>query len=140
MYATASNMVSRFGETELVQASNRDDPGATSYNSDAVSRALEDASAEIDSYLGTRYDVPVDPVPDLLVTACCKLARHALNSWGATDRMIEDAKAIRAWLRDISTGKAALPGVSLSDSTDAPSAVVLASDQVFTDDVLAVMP
>lgn len=138
-YATAADLIARYGDAELAQAS-RDGSESGVYDAVAVARAITDADAEIDSYLSVRYDTPITSPPAIVTAASCKLARLNLHTEQSTEIMRTDAADARAWLKSISTGKAGLPGVSLSDSSVAPVAVVLASDQVFTDDLLSVMP
>ena len=113
-YATAADLVARFGEEELVQLA--DPQGTGAWDAGIVNQALADASAEMDAYLAERYAVPV-PASDLVVRICCDIARYRLWEDRASDevrRRYEDAVRM---LRDIAAGRAALPGAAASASS-----------------------
>ena len=90
-YATVADMVARFGELELTQLTDTD--GTGSYSTAAVNRALDDAFACADGYLGLVYQLPLlgcaKPatvpgapfdyvVPPVLNRMVCDLARYYL--------------------------------------------------------------
>lgn len=90
-YATVNDMIDRFGELELTQLTDRDDSGQL--NAQAVTRALTDATAFADGYLGRVYQLPLrgctkpaavmgDPVtyvaPPVLTRMVCDMARYYL--------------------------------------------------------------
>lgn len=81
-----------------------------------VADACDAASQEADSYLATRYAVPVTatPLPEHLVQAVCDIARYRLYA-GAADEEVQNryTQAV-AWLKDVSAGRALLPGVPLA--------------------------
>ena len=86
---------------------------------------LDEATAVIDSYLRSRYAVPLaSPYPSEVVRCCVALAAYSLISWRGYDpartnetvrQRHEDALL---WLRDVSAGRAAL-----SVSADATPAI-----------------
>lgn len=90
-YATVADMVARFGEMELTQLTDTD--GTGSFSATAVNRALDDAFACADGYLGLVYQLPllgcakpatvpgappVYVVPPVLTRMVCDLARYYL--------------------------------------------------------------
>lgn len=75
-YATVQDLIDRYGEREIAQVSNRE--GLDVIDTDVVARALGDANAEVHSHVATRYRVPFDPVPTLLVRLACDIARYRL--------------------------------------------------------------
>lgn len=105
-YATQADLESAFTSAEITQlvAGGRD-----------VDTALTAASQEADSYLATRYAVPIaaNPLPEHLVEVVCDIARYRLYA-GAADEEVQTryTQAI-AWLKDVSAGRALLPGVPL---------------------------
>lgn len=109
-YATLQTLVDQFGLDEVTRSSDRDnnqaiDPGV-------VERALEDAAAEIDSYAGVKYKLPLNPVPAVIVThsGAIALYRMSLDTGTWTEekrRRYEDALR---WLRDLAKGLASLDG------------------------------
>ena len=74
-YATRQDLEERFGEGEISRrAMDPDDEDA-----DRTTAALDDASAVIDSYLASAYDLPLAAGEyPLLRSVCCDLARAAL--------------------------------------------------------------
>lgn len=106
-YVAQTDLESAFTAQEIAQltAGGRD-----------VSDACDAASQEADSYLATRYAVPVTatPLPEHLVQSVCDIARYRLYA-GAADPEVQNryAQAV-AWLKDVSAGRALLPGVPLS--------------------------
>lgn len=147
-YGTQADLIARYGEPEIIQASDRDDPPSGAIDADAVTGALDDASSEIDSYLATRYVVPVATVPNVLKAAALTVARYRLHDDRATDRIRDDYKAVISWLRDVSTGKASLPGVTEASAAGGDDAgggnygpyAVRAPEPVFVSDTLDLVP
>lgn len=111
--ATVADLVARYGETELIQLTDRTQPPSRTVDDAVAARALTDASAEVDSYLAQRWPSGTFTSP-ALVEAECVLARHRLHRI-PTDAVQAEAERVRAWLRDLAAGKAALE----SGATDA---------------------
>jgi phage gp36-like protein len=118
MYATTADMVLAFGERECVSLTDRSFLGEI----DAVvmTAKLQQASAEIDSYLSGRYVTPWTDTPRVLVGRCCDIARYLLCGAGTqmTDeirlryedaiRYLERVADGRITLGKLSTGAAVL--------------------------------
>lgn len=85
-YAGQTDMVTRFGDVELVQLTNRVRT-ATAIDSVVLERALEDADAEINASLQPRYSLPLASTPRLLVNIACDIARYRLYEDRATDHV-----------------------------------------------------
>ena len=119
-YATLADLISRFGEQELIEQTDR----VSGVNVDVaiVARELDYASAVIDGYLAARYALPLPAVPDLLVGLCCDLVRYALYTDAAPDIVRDRYRDAAARLRDISTGAikldAATPSVASSGEVE----------------------
>ena len=74
-YASVADMVARFGDLEVIELTDRSHSGQID---EAVAKiALEDATAEIDAYLG-RFRRPFYDVPPILKRLCCDIARYRL--------------------------------------------------------------
>lgn len=115
MYASVEDMVSRFGETEMIRLSVADGPIPEEVEPPRIEQALADASRLIDSYLRVRYQVPVAPVPGELVRAACALARYDLATGGdrdPTEEMRLSRKEVLNWLAALARGDASLEGVA----------------------------
>lgn len=65
-YATAQDLIARFGERELIELT---DPDLQAVQLDKATRAIEDAQAYVDSFVGRVYSLPlpgcVKPAPVL---------------------------------------------------------------------------
>jgi phage gp36-like protein len=108
-YATLADLIARFGEQELVQLTNRDNPGDGLVVTEVADEALADAESEVNSYLASRYALPLVEVPRVLVRVTCDVARYGLyGSVSADDTVKERYQDAIKFLRDVSTGKATL--------------------------------
>ena len=134
LYATPADMAGRFGLQELIGLAPLPDsdsldacgqpvfatnwPQATEeavpYDEERLSRALEQASREADSYLAVRLTVPLKVeggAPEPLKGFVCDMARYHLTSgFGMQDidTVAARYKAAIAWLRDVAKGSAEL--------------------------------
>ena len=107
MYATANDMIARFGETQILRLSNPEDLSAETVDEVKVNQAIADASALIDGYLRGRYAVPVAAPPVDLVRACCLVARYELaqgERTTPTEQMTKDRDGVLKWLEQVSRG------------------------------------
>lgn len=135
-YATLSDLIDRAGEAELRQIADRDRDGLI--DDDVVDAAIKDAGNLIDGYVGTKYDLPLPSVPDLVRTWAVSIARYVLHRNGAPEHVKADHDAAMAALKDVARGLVSLP---VATGQTAPTAVlgpVLANhpDEVFTSDRL----
>jgi phage gp36-like protein len=107
MYATRQDMVTIYGESEIIKLTDFD---RTGWINDAVLHsALKRASSQIDSYIGSRYAVPLsaDIVPDDLTDKCCIIAHYKLSGGHnrqLTERSRADYEDALLWLRDVAKG------------------------------------
>ena len=115
-YATQQDMIDRFGEDEVRQLSDR--AGTGSIDSSVVGQALSDASEEMDSYIGGRYQLPLNHVPPVLVRVCVDIARYQLYDVQAPDQVETRYKANLAWLTQVAKGVVRL---GLDDTNVAPT-------------------
>lgn len=123
-YATAADMVARFGEEEMIRLSSQDGALTAAPNGAVIQVALDDATAVIESHLRTRYLLPLNPVPREVVRCCCILARCDLAQGGGkapSDEMRRERNDALAWLRDMASSEGKL---------DAPPAATAAAARV----------
>jgi phage gp36-like protein len=110
-YASVQDMITRFGETEMIRLTTPSGQSMDVVVTEKADAALADASAQIDTYLRKRYEVPLDIVPAEIVRACCILARHDLYL-GEDKQPSDQVKLTRdevvRWLGEISLGKVLL--------------------------------
>jgi len=104
-YCTKQDLIDRFGETELIQLTDRPDPetgAVTGAIVDAVlNPAIQDAKDEINGWLAGRYQLPLATVPEVLRRIGCDIARYYLYEQTVTDQVrkrYEDAVKFLACL------------------------------------------
>lgn len=138
-YATKQDLIDRFGQTELVQLTDKVNKPATTINDTTVTRALDDASAFADTYLAPALITPFVTAPPVLIKAVCDIARYylfgkAAEKDGEVERSYREAVKL---LGDISTGKANLSQSGVAPEAAGGGAVKISTpDRVFTRDTL----
>jgi phage gp36-like protein len=115
-YATIAEIQEIYGEQTLTTSFDRQSDG--SVDPTAVTRALDAATSEIDSYLASLYDVPIDPVTDHIkqITVYIAIYRGSDQADVLTDekrRRYEDAIK---WLTKVAEGKIQLGGTTDEES------------------------
>lgn len=136
-YCTQADILEQMSESMLIQLT--DDADAGEVDTDAVTRAIANADAEIDSYCGTKYDVPFTTVPAIIRLVSVDIAIYNLYArrMGAGESEEERYKNRIAWLKDVSKGIATL---GENDPDGVPSEVhapeIESSDKVFGRDNL----
>jgi phage gp36-like protein len=78
-YATPQDIINRYPNRDLVQLTN-EDPTITTVNTAVLQQALDDASVEIDGYLGGRFILPLTDVPVVLDRLSCDIAIYRLQA------------------------------------------------------------
>lgn len=134
-YATQQNIVDRFGEAEILRVADRDQDGAI--DAGVMAKALADADAEIDSYIGKIYALPLATVPARVVDLAQDIALYKLYASNPPEDVVRRYKDALAFLVNVSKGLAVLPG--LDGASPAPSGTgvgLSAPDRVFTRDTL----
>lgn len=140
-YCSQADLVERFGAVELAQLT--DETAATTPDTSEISKVCDEATSLIDAYLATRYTTPLATVPTMVRSWALVIARKML--W--KERALPDSQVAKAYdaalamLKDVARGIASLPdsaGVVAPISGGAIS--VISSEQLFTDDLLNLMP
>lgn len=121
IYATRTDMTQRFGERELVDLTDREDTGQI--GATVLNRALEDAVATVDGFVGKVYRLPLagclKPAlpgvaatyvsPPLLTRITCDLARYYLYTDLPDEHEVSRRhKAAMAELKSLAEGKTQL--------------------------------
>lgn len=109
-YATLLDMVDRFGELELVQRTDRVD--GLAMDAVVLGRALADADAEIDSYLATRYSLPLASTPPVVNRLACEIARYRLFDDGVPETVRVRYQDAVSLLKRLASGEVLLPGLA----------------------------
>jgi len=119
-YATPDDLVSRYGEQEIIEISTPAGQPMDAVNTAAVTTAIGDASDMIDSFLRKRYVTPVAAPPQVLTQSCCAIARYLLCQAGGTTsaEKVKDAyQAAQSWLRKVQDGSVTLDGELLPNTS-----------------------
>lgn len=102
MYATEANLVARFGgeiqELKLMHAN----------TSTAVQDAIQDATEEINGYIGGRYALPLPNVPSNLERMACDIARYRLYFQQPTEEVRQRYEDAVSFLKLVANNKAHL--------------------------------
>ena len=121
-YATVTDMQNRYPARDLIAIS---DPNNGSIQTAVIDQALSDASVEMDSYLESRFTLPLSDPPAVLNLHCCTIAMYRLQSL----RPLHDLEDARKryddcikFLTKVSKGELTL-GLSSDLNAEPPEAV-----------------
>lgn len=136
-YTTRPLLEERFGLDELIQRTDKFQPYTGVVVDAVLSRAIADADAEIDGFVGARYSLPLpEPVPAVLVPIACDIARYRLYDDAVPDVVRQRYEDAVSRLKDIAAGRLTL-GIEPASTTPASAGVRFRSrDRVFSDDLL----
>lgn len=126
-YAALTDMENRYPARDLIAIS---DPNNASIQSAFINQALSDASVEIDSYLESRFTLPLTDPPAVLNLHCCTIAMYRMQSLRPLHDLQEARKRYDdaiAFLQKVADGKLTL---GLSADSQEPT---IASPSVMTD-------
>ncbi|NIG88533.1 DUF1320 domain-containing protein [Serratia symbiotica] len=123
MYASRDNMVTRFGEREVIALT---DLGYTAAIDDQVlAGGLSTASYEINGDVAGRYRLPLPTLPSILKGLACDIARYRLSG---TERVCSDEIRVRyrnaiRYLEGVAAGRVSL-GTFDDTGTTVPSSAI----------------
>jgi phage gp36-like protein len=111
-YCTYEDLEARLGADDLAALADHDGDGNA--DTDVVARAIRNAEALIDSYVGVRFAVPVEldggECPPVLATRAVNLSVYFLRL--GCDSVTPDARAqyedVVRWLAEVAAGRVAL--------------------------------
>lgn len=135
-YVTQQDLIDRFGLEEIRELSDRNDTGVI--DAAVVSRAIGDVQAQIDSYIGARYTLPLTVVPEVLKRVACDLTRYQLYDIKVPDNVETRYQEHLKFLADVSKGTATL-GTDTSNTEPQASAggvKYAAPDRIFNANTL----
>ncbi|MFH2129761.1 MAG: DUF1320 domain-containing protein [bacterium] len=134
---TQADILMLLDEFILIQLTDDSDVGSA--DSDIVTRAIQDADAEIDSYCGTRYDVPFASATAIIRKLSVDIAIYNLflRRQSAPDERKERYDNAIRFLKDVSRGNASLgENEPAADDDDGPKASKSSSDRIYTSETL----
>lgn len=115
-YLTNQEYIDRIGLAETIRITDEDQSGAV--DPVKVTDAIFDAGEFADSYIATKYTLPLPFVPEIVKGIVVALAREILHRTRPTDAVTAQADRARAQLKDIAAGRASIP---VPDGSEAPS-------------------
>lgn len=135
-YAAKQDMIDRFGDEELALLTDRVNGAVV--DDVVLTRALEDADAKINAYIGKRYSLPLASMPRVILAAAADIARYGLYEDRATETVKERHGAAIKFLESVAAGRVSLgdiaSAIEIPGETGGPA--VQAPDRVFTQDTL----
>ena len=136
-YTTRTLLEERFGLDELIQRTDKFAPYTGAIVDAVIDRAIADADAEIDGFVGSRYILPLPvPTPPVLVPIACDIARYRLYDDAVPEIVRQRYEDAIARLKDISAGRLSL-GIDPAPAAGSQGAVVVrAPARVFSADAL----
>lgn len=114
MYANTIDLTVAFGSRKLAELTT-DDPNIDCPDAAKLTYALERATAEIDSYLGDCYIVPLKDVPPIIKFKTIDLARYYLESGcECSEKVKENYEKTVEWLKELCCGECPpeIPGLT----------------------------
>lgn len=122
-YATQAMLVKRFGEGTLVQITDRATPATGAIDADLVAQELSNTDAVINGYVGNRYRLPLDPVPDLVTDLALSIAIYKLHAFAPDEKIVRDHDAAIRTLRDIASNTVKLDAAGIEPASSGASGV-----------------
>lgn len=135
-YCTQADILERLDEDTLIQLTDDEDAGAV--DPAKVDRAIADADAEIDGYVGKRYTLPLAPAPNLLRKLSVEFSIYNLYSrrLGAPESWRTSYEDGRRLLENLAKGLVSL-GVNEPNGTPSAQPVEIESQpRAFSRDLL----
>ena len=76
MFATLEAMIEKFGERQLIELTDNEQPYQDVINMNKLNAAMNEANSEIEGYIASRYSLPLQTMSPRLQSLACHLARY----------------------------------------------------------------
>jgi len=132
-YCTKDDLIKQASEERLIELT--DDEGVGSVDDNVVTEKIQDADAEIDSYCAKRYEVPFNPVPEIINKLSVDIALYDL--YGRRQDILNENVQKRyddaiKFLKDVAKGLAEIPATPPPAVDSGQIGKFQANDRVFT--------
>lgn len=114
-YVTRQDIQDRLADEVLIELT---DENGQAIDWAVIDKAIDFANAEVDSYLGVRFSVPIDPVPLILRERATDIAIFHLYKKRISESAVEMPEEVRRayedailWLEKVRDGKATISGL-----------------------------
>ena len=105
-YAVLQDMLDRGLGPELIDLTDIVNVPPTTINATRVQDALDDATADINSFItATNTPTPLNPVPRVIKSRCIEIARYRLWQDRASEKVTLDFTQAMAWLKLLAQGQ-----------------------------------
>jgi phage gp36-like protein len=126
MYVDKAGMIDRYGETKLVQLTDRGTPRTGGIVDQVLDKALADAAATIHGYARSAgYAVPFSPTPDMVDGWQACIAFYSLHQSEAPEKAKKDYEVALGQLKDLAAGRITLQAAGVEAPAPAEGAAVL---------------
>lgn len=130
-YATAQDLIDRFGETELAELTDRVNGAVIDVT--VIGRALADADAEINGYLVSRYTLPLAITSPILTKFAGDIARYQLYDTRASEQVTARYNDAIKFMKSLASGLVSLGIDSVGEPVaSAGGAQVASAGRVFS--------
>ena len=129
-YCSQSDLEDRYGETEIIERTDRTNTPPTTVDTGVLGKAIADADAEINARLAVRYAVPLASPPVVLTRWACSITRFFLYQDLAQDNpIVQEYQRVLKSLDQVAAGKLDLgPDVGGNEAMPASDAVQFGGD------------
>ncbi len=124
-YCTIAELTGRYGTPMLLQLSDRGGTYPVTPDTALFDRAIADAGALIDGYLGGRYQLPLSSVPTLVTNLALVIAIYMAHASVAPEKIRKDYDDALRQLQAIAAGTMVLVDVAGAESAGTGSNEVL---------------
>jgi phage gp36-like protein len=122
-YSSQADLVERYGESALIDCTDRATPAAGAIDAAVVTRALDDTDAMIDGYLFGRYALPLAAPPPVLRDLAQVIAIYKLHRDSASDKITADYNGALKTLALIANGTVRLNVAGVEPASSGASGV-----------------
>lgn len=131
-YCTQSDLEDLCGESELVQLSNPDNPGATTIDAAQIAWAINAAEARMNRYIGPF--LPLSNVPADFKQIACDFARYLLYRNSPTEHVRQQYEDGIAYLEKVAARKIPIgpDAAGVSAEPEDTGVAVIAQPSVFS--------
>lgn len=133
-YCIQSDLEEQISEADLIQLTDDDNAGVV--DAGVVTRAIDDADAEINGHCGKQYSVPFSTVPPIIRKLSVDIAIYNLcarRGGAPEDRKERYDNAIK-FLTGVATGKNALGEDDPDESSSSHKPEISSNDRIFSRD------
>ncbi|HAK16757.1 MAG TPA: DUF1320 domain-containing protein [Acinetobacter junii] len=119
MFATLEAMIEKFGERQLIELTDNEQPYQDVINMNKLNAAMNEANSEIEGYIASRYSLPLQTTPPFLQSLACHMARYYACTGAMSDNDPIKSRyenAVKS-LKEISKGTIALGGSPVGESS-----------------------